>query len=71
MLFKPSLSQEMDLYAKVLIEHASNVQPGVPVILHCPIEAAAFCHAMVHYAYERGASEVIVEWSDDALTRAR
>lgn len=60
-----------DAYARLIIEVGSNVQSGVPVLITAAIEAADFTRLVAKYAYEAGASEVVVDWQDDALRRLR
>lgn len=63
--------QRLDAYARLVVEVGSNVQPGVPVLITGAIETADFVRLVVKYAYEAGASEVVVDWQDDALSRMR
>lgn len=63
--------QRLDAYARLIVEVGSNVQPGVPVLITGAIETADFVRLVVKYAYEAGASEVVVDWQDDALSRMR
>lgn len=63
--------QRLDAYARLIVEVGSNVQPGVPVLITGAIEVADFVRLVVKYAYEAGASEVVVDWQDDALSRLR
>lgn len=63
--------QRLDAYARLIVEVGSNVQPGVPVLITGAIETADFVRLVVKYAYEAGASEVVVDWQDDALSRLR
>lgn len=60
-----------DAYARLIVEVGSNVQSGVPVLITAAIEAADFTRLVAKYAYEAGASEVVVDWQDDALRRLR
>lgn len=63
--------QRFDAYARLIVEVGSNVQSGVPVLITAAIETADFVRLVVKYAYEAGASEVVVDWQDDALSRMR
>ena len=57
-------------YAKLLIQVGLQVQKGQQVVIHAPVEAAAFARLCMHEAYEVGAKDVTVVYSDDAVTRA-
>lgn len=63
-----SFEEKFNDYAKLVIDIGVNVQSGEPVVISCPIEAKNFARALAKHAYERGASEVIVNWQDDELT---
>lgn len=58
-------------YAKLVVEVGVNVQEGEPVLITCPVEAVEFARLLATYSYERGASEVIMNWKDDPLTRLK
>ena len=48
-----------------------NPQPGQTLIINCPLEGAPLARLCVRSAYEAGARDVQVNWSDDAVARAR
>jgi aminopeptidase len=56
-------------YAELLVKAGGNVQKGQPVIIGVSVDDAAFARLAQMYAYEAGASEVIMDWADDASTR--
>ncbi len=58
-------------YARLIVELGINVQPGEPVVISCPVDGAPFGRLLARFAYERGASEVVFNWKDDALERLR
>lgn len=55
-------------YADLVITKGVNIQKNQPVIISCPIERADFGKALARKAYEKGSSEVIIDWSDDELS---
>lgn len=55
-------------YADLVVTKGVNVQKGQPVIISCPIERADFGRALAKKSYEKGASEVVLNWADDELT---
>ena len=58
-------------YAKLLVSTGINVQPGHTVVIYAEVEQAPFARLLVKEAYQLGASEVIVQWSDDEINRDR
>ena len=66
----PSIEQ-LERYADVLIRVGLNVQPGQPVSIQTPIEAAEFVRILVAKAYEAGAFTVNVDWHDPLSRRIR
>ena len=63
--------EKLKEYARLVIEIGVNVQKGEPVLINCPVEAVEFARLLATYAYERGASEVVMNWKDDPLTRLK
>lgn len=55
-------------YADLVVSKGINIQKNQPVVISCPIERADFARALARKSYEKGASEVIVNWLDDELT---
>lgn len=58
-------------YARLLIEVGLNIQQGQPLVISCPVDCAPFARLCAEAAYDAGASNVELEWRDDALTRLR
>ncbi len=58
-------------YAKALVEIGVNVQKGQTLVLSSPVECADFARLCAKFAYERGCREVVMNWSDDNLSRQR
>ncbi len=56
-------------YARLLIQVGLNVQKGQRMMLRAPVECADFARLCAEAAYDAGAREVVVDWSDDALSR--
>lgn len=55
-------------YADLVVTKGINVQEGQPVVITCPIERADFARSLAKKSYEKGASEVVINWLDDELT---
>ena len=58
-------------YAELLVRAGGNVQKGQPVIVGLSVDDACFGRMVQDCAYDAGASEVIMEWSDGPTIRAR
>lgn len=58
-------------YADFIVRVGTNVQPGQVLIIKCSLEAAPLCRLCVRSAFEAGARDVRVDWSDNAVSRAR
>src|SRR5699024_834512 len=55
-------------YAALALRTGVNLQKGQPLLINAPIEGADFTRIVVRKAYELGAKDVYVNWSDDELT---
>jgi aminopeptidase len=58
-------------YAELLVRAGGNVQKGQPVVISCNVDDAYFGRLVEGYAYDAGASEVVIDWLDDASTRTK
>ncbi|MBQ9459236.1 MAG: aminopeptidase [Oscillospiraceae bacterium] len=65
------MQEKWNEYAKLLVEVGLNVRKGQTLMLSSPIECAPFARLCVSAAYRAGCRDVVVNWSDDALTRER
>ncbi|OPA80962.1 aminopeptidase [Paenibacillus selenitireducens] len=61
--------EKLDKYASLAVEIGVNVQPGQTLVVTAPITAADFVRKIVKRAYQVGAKHVLVDWSDDQITR--
>lgn len=61
MIKKEILTKYVDLALNIGI----NLQKGQILVIMSPVETAPFTRLLVEKAYELGASEVVVHWSDD------
>lgn len=66
-----NLQDKLQQYAQLLVNVGMNVQKGQPVFIRSSVDALELTHYIVEAAYERGASDVKVEYSDDRLTRLK
>lgn len=60
---------QLEKYAKLLINSGLNVQKNQTVVINAPISLPEFVHLCTKYAYEAGAREVVVRWADDISRR--
>ena len=58
-------------YADFIVRIGVNVQPGQTLIISAPLDAAPLARLCASSAFDAGARDVRVDWSDDALTRIR
>lgn len=60
--------QAMEKYAQLVIEKGVNIQQDQTLYINAPIDGVSFVRAVAKKAYDSGAKEVVINWSDDALT---
>ena len=58
-------------YADFIVRVGVNPQPGQVLIINCALEGAPLARLCVRSAFEAGARDVQVNWTDDAVTRRR
>ncbi len=63
--------EEMKKYAQVLLRKGLNIQEKQILVIHAPVEASAFVTELAGAAYDAGASQVVLNWRSDDLTRLR
>ena len=61
----------LEKYAKLLIVHGINVQPGHTLNIAIDVDQADLARLLVKEAYAHGAAEVLVQWTDDVINRER
>lgn len=55
-------------YAELVLRKGVNLQKNQALMISAPIEGADFAKIVVRKAYEMGAKDVHINWSDDELT---
>ena len=65
------MEEKLREYAKLLVEIGIGLQKGQNLVISAPVECAHFARLCAHCAYENGAREVIMNWSDDLLSREK
>lgn len=63
--------QVLRAYAQVLLQKGINLQNKQLLVLSAPVEAHEFVAVITAEAYKAGASQVIMDWRCDPLTRLR
>lgn len=66
-----TFEQKLNNYADIIVKVGANIQPGQSVILTAAIDAAELARLVIKKAYEVGAYQVKVNWTDDAASRIR
>ena len=64
-----ALSDQLDLYANLLVRKGATLVPGQELVLQAPVERADFARRVVRAAYQAGAGHVTVIWKDDEVMR--
>ncbi len=65
------MDKRLEEYARLAVRMGTNLQEGDTMLLRAPVDCAEFARLIVKEAYEAGAREVIVNWSDDTVTRLK
>ncbi|MFS0782552.1 aminopeptidase [Bacillus sp. 1P06AnD] len=63
--------QSLEKYAELAVKVGVNVQPGQTLVVRTTLEGAELVRIITKKAYEAGAHNVIVQWSDDTITRLK
>lgn len=58
-------------YAEMAVKAGVNIQPGQTLIINAPIEAAELVRYCATAAYDAGAAEVVVKYSDEKMSRIK
>ena len=66
-----NFKKKLEKYADLAVRVGVNLQPNQNLTINASIEVVDFVRLVVKKAYEAGARNVYVEWSDDVITRTR
>lgn len=66
-----NFQENLEKYAELAVKVGVNVQQGQTLVVNTSIDAAEFVRLVVKKAYEAGAKNVVVNWSDDAVSRIK
>lgn len=65
------MEEKLREYAKLLVEVGLGVRKGQTLVISAPVECAHFARLCATGAYDAGAREVVMNWSDDYLGREK
>ncbi|TDL49211.1 hypothetical protein E2R60_24640 [Paenibacillus dendritiformis] len=63
--------EKLEKYAELAVKVGVNIQQGQTLVIKTTLDAAELVCLIVKKAYEAGANDVVVQWSDDAVDRMR
>ncbi|MFX0549284.1 aminopeptidase [Hathewaya histolytica] len=58
-------------YADLAVKSGVNIQKGQKLVINTPIECAEFSRMIAEVAYEVGARDVVMNWSDEKFSKIR
>jgi aminopeptidase len=61
-------NKNLEKYAELAVKVGVNIQPGQTLLVRSPIECAEFVRKVLKCAYDCGAKNVHIEWSDEEST---
>lgn len=65
------MEEKLREYARLLVEVGLGVEKGQTLVLSSPVECAPFARLCASAAYDLDCGEVVMNWSDDYMTRER
>ena len=63
--------QQMEIYATVLLKKGIHLQEKQILVVNAPVESHDFVAVLAEKAYESGASQVVLNWRSNTLTRLK
>lgn len=64
-----NFNKYLEKYARLITETGVNVSEGQTVVLQISVDQAPLARLITQEAYQLGAAEVIVQWTDDAIQK--
>ena len=61
----------LDEYIELLVRQGVNIQPGQQLVINCNVDLAVFARKAMEVAFDAGAKNVIMRWSDELSDRTR
>ena len=66
-----NMDKLLNKYAELVVRTGVNLQPQQLLVINSPIECSDFARRVAEAAFEAGAKDVKVIWSDERLARIR
>lgn len=63
--------QQLEQYAELIVKVGVNIQKEQPLFVTCSVDMAQLARLIAKKAYEAGASNVHIEWTDETLSRLK
>jgi aminopeptidase len=63
--------RNLEKYAELAVKVGVNVQEGQILVVNATLDAAQLVRLVVKQAYEVGAKDVVVNWTDDTVSRTK
>lgn len=63
--------KNLEKYAELAVKVGVNIQKGQTLVVNTALDSAEFVRLVVKKAYEAGAYNVVVNWSDDTVSRTK
>ena len=64
-----SFNENLLKYARLIVKAGVNVQKGQIVVIDAPVENAKLARMITKEAYLAGASEVVVKYNDEVVSK--
>lgn len=61
----------LEKYARLVVKSGLNIQKNQVLVISCPIEGAQFARTVAEVAYQEGAGDVVMNWSDEKFAKVR
>ena len=65
------MEEKLREYARLLVRVGLNPYEGQRMVISSPVECAPFARLCAREAYDAGCCEVVMNWTDDAMTRMK
>jgi aminopeptidase len=66
-----TFQQKLEKYAELAVKVGVNIQKGQTLVINATLDGQDLVRLVVKKAYEAGAQNVIVNWSDDVVSRLK
>src|SRR5690554_4115681 len=70
-MYMSKIEQHLTNYAELAVKVGVNIQPNQILFISASTDATEFVRLVTKVAYDAGARQVIVDFSDDVISRLR